>query len=90
MSQELLERIASLEKSIRRWRAWALTATVALGVLLFAGIGLSTVAAIRAAAAQQEALRARDQAEMHRAQAEAARRAEEEAREREQAAQQKQ
>lgn len=69
MSQELLERIASLEKSIHRWRAWALTATVALGVLLFAGVGLSTVAAIRAAAARQEVLRARDEAEMQRARA---------------------
>lgn len=78
MSQELLERIASLERSNRRWKAWGMVAAAVLSLLLFAGVGIGVVRTLVVAA---ERNRARDDAEMFRARAEEAMQAEREARE---------
>jgi hypothetical protein len=62
-TQELVE---SLQRSVRRWRALAITLLASLGVVVVLGIGTVTVLRLRARqqarAAEQAAMEARDQA----------------------------
>jgi hypothetical protein len=62
MSEELLERIGSLERANRRWKAAALALTVLLLLSITWAGGVSTAALWQLRARRMEAIMARDRA----------------------------
>jgi hypothetical protein len=68
MSQDLQNRLLSLEKSARRWKVLALSSWAVLALLLLLCVGLAVREMQAAVAARDAALQAREEAERARQQ----------------------